>query len=179
MFISSPLCSKCHVIEDRAECVLCKTVRRCVWISDVFMKCVYKVCMNEPSMAQWYRALMQTNTPEHDRMIWALSGTGTHTITYIHVYTCMLPLLHIIPYCPGQTPIQLKHQNLRVGGYTEEVLTCKWFNYPRTRAHPGCEVICQGVLRHHFISALSRPARQWRKLYHATKLYRATKLTNS
>ena len=39
-----------------------------------------------------------------------------------------------IPYCPGQAPIgrsQLKHQNLRVGGYVhvEEVL--KWFNYSR------------------------------------------------
>ena len=34
---------------------------------------------------------------------------------------------------------QLKPQKLRVGsGYMEEVL--KWFNYPHTRAHPGCEV---------------------------------------
>ena len=36
---------------------------------------------------------------------------------------------------------QLKRQNLRVGGYTENVL--KWFNYPHARAHPGCEVSCR------------------------------------
>ena len=35
---------------------------------------------------------------------------------------------------------QLKCQNLRVGGYTENSL--KWFNYPHARAHPGCEVSC-------------------------------------
>ena len=35
---------------------------------------------------------------------------------------------------------QLKHQNLRVGSYTEKVL--KWFNYPRARAHLRCEVSC-------------------------------------
>ena len=38
---------------------------------------------------------------------------------------------------------QLKRQNLRVGGYTEKEL--KWFNYPRARVHPRCEVSCQGV----------------------------------
>ena len=38
---------------------------------------------------------------------------------------------------------QLKHQNLMVGGYTEKVL--KWFNYPRARAHPRCEVSCHGT----------------------------------
>ena len=38
---------------------------------------------------------------------------------------------------------QLKCQNLRVGGYMKNEL--KWFNYPRARAHPGCEVSCQGV----------------------------------
>ena len=38
---------------------------------------------------------------------------------------------------------QLKHQKLKVGGYTEKEL--KWFNYPRTRGHPGCKVSCQGV----------------------------------
>ena len=35
---------------------------------------------------------------------------------------------------------QLKHQILRVGGYTEEVL--EWFDYPRASAHSGCEVSC-------------------------------------
>ena len=40
---------------------------------------------------------------------------------------------------------QLKHQKLRVGRYTENVLTCKWFNYPHPRAHPGCEVSCHGT----------------------------------
>ena len=38
---------------------------------------------------------------------------------------------------------QLKRQKLRVGGCTEEVL--KWFNYPPAKAHPRCEVSCQGV----------------------------------
>ena len=38
---------------------------------------------------------------------------------------------------------QLKRQNLGVGGYTEKVL--KWFNYPRERAHPGCEVGTHGA----------------------------------
>ena len=38
---------------------------------------------------------------------------------------------------------QLKLQNLRVGGYTENSL--KWFNYPHARAHPGCEVSCHGT----------------------------------
>ena len=38
---------------------------------------------------------------------------------------------------------QLKLQNFGVGGYTEKVL--KWFNYPRARAHPRCEVGSHGV----------------------------------
>ena len=38
---------------------------------------------------------------------------------------------------------QLKCLKLRVGGSMKEVL--KWFNYPPARAHPGCEVSCQGV----------------------------------
>ena len=36
-----------------------------------------------------------------------------------------------------------KRQNLRVDSYTENML--KWFNYPHTRAHPGCEVSCHGT----------------------------------
>ena len=49
---------------------------------------------------------------------------------------------HIVPSkCPWA--LQLKHQKLGVGGYTEEVV--EWFNYPRTSAHLGCEVSCQGV----------------------------------
>ena len=43
-------------------------------------------------------------------------------------------------------------------------------NYPRARAHPRCEVSSQGVPHHHFVHASSRPARQWRKLCHTTKL---------
>ena len=35
---------------------------------------------------------------------------------------------------------QLKHQNLRVGGYTEKVH--KRINYLHARAHPGCKVRC-------------------------------------
>ena len=45
----------------------------------------------------------------------------------------------------GKRPWVLAAQvpKLRGCGYTEEVL--KWFNYPHARAHPGCEVSCQGV----------------------------------
>ena len=32
-----------------------------------------------------------------------------------------------------------------VRGYTENVLINKWFNYPHARAHPGCEVGCNGT----------------------------------
>ena len=74
----------------------------------------------------------------------------------------------IIPYCPEQAPI--KRQKLRVGGYTEKVL--EWFNYPRARAHPGCEVSCQGVyciVTSCFVEA--SPI--------VEKAYRATKLTVS
>ena len=46
----------------------------------------------------------------------------------------------------------------------------KVLNYLRARAHPKCEVSCQGVPHRHFVHASSRPARQWRKLYHATEL---------
>ena len=62
---------------------------------------------------------------------------------------------------------QLKHQKLKVGGYTEEVF--EWFNYSCVSAYPGCEVSCQGVLHCHFIHASSRPARWLGKLYHARK----------
>ena len=50
---------------------------------------------------------------------------------------------------------QLKHQKLRVGGYTEKVL--EWFNYPCARAHPGCEVNCQGVLHRRFVCRRGQP----------------------
>ena len=39
--------------------------------------------------------------------------------------------------------LQLKCQNLRVGGYTKKVF--KWFNYPHARAHPGCEFSYHGT----------------------------------
>jgi len=48
---------------------------------------------------------------------------------------------------------QLKCQNLRVGGYTKNSL--KWFNYPRARAHPGCEVSCMGL------NGLASSVRPW------------------
>ena len=57
--------------------------------------------------------------------------------------------------------LQLKCQKLGVASYLEELL--KWFNFPHTKAHPGCEVSCQGIpnlpassLRPCFIKA--RPA---------------------
>ena len=49
-------------------------------------------------------------------------------------------------YCPGPSTngcSQLKHQNLRVGGYTEKVL--KRINYLHARAHTGCKVRCHGT----------------------------------
>ena len=39
--------------------------------------------------------------------------------------------------------LQLKCQKLGVASYLEELL--KWFNFPHTKAHPGCEVSCQGI----------------------------------
>ena len=42
-----------------------------------------------------------------------------------------------------------------MGGYTEKVL--EWFKYPRARAHPGCEVNCQGVLYRHFALHRGQP----------------------
>ena len=33
---------------------------------------------------------------------------------------------------------QLKHQKLRVGGYTKEVL--EWFDYPHASAHPDTKL---------------------------------------
>ena len=54
---------------------------------------------------------------------------------------------HQVSYCIARASAhgrsQLKRQNLRVGGYTENVL--KLFNYPHARAHPGCEVSCHGT----------------------------------
>ena len=47
--------------------------------------------------------------------------------------------------------LQLKCQKFRVGGYMENVL--EWFKYPHTRAHPGCEVNCQGVPHRRFVEA--------------------------
>ena len=51
--------------------------------------------------------------------------------------------------------LQLKCQKLRVGGYTEKVL--EWFKYPHTRAHPGCEVNCQGVPHCRFVLRRGQP----------------------
>ena len=56
---------------------------------------------------------------------------------------------------------------LRVGSCMEKVL--KWFNYSRAKAHPGCEVSCQGVLNQLVASSvLCRGQPDWRKLYRAT-----------
>ena len=50
---------------------------------------------------------------------------------------------------------QPKCHKLRVGGYTEKVL--EWFNYPRARAHSGCEVSCQGVPHRRFVLHRGQP----------------------
>ena len=61
---------------------------------------------------------------------------------------------------------QLKHQNLRVGGCTEEML--KWLNYiPVQGPTLDAKLAARGYqinLPRHFVRALLRPARQWRKL---------------
>ena len=51
----------------------------------------------------------------------------------------------VLPWASAYGCSQLKRQKLMMGGYTEKVF--KWFNYmyPCARAHPGCEVTCQGV----------------------------------
>ena len=63
---------------------------------------------------------------------------------------------------PSKRPWVLAAQ-VRVGSYTEKVL--KRFNYPRPRAHPRCEVSCQGVPYRRFVHASLRPPWQWRKLW--------------
>ena len=58
---------------------------------------------------------------------------------------------NFVLYCPhGHS--QLKHQKLRVGSYTEEVL--EWFDYPRASTNPGYEVSCQGVPNRPAMAAL-------------------------
>ena len=58
-------------------------------------------------------------------------------MAYIHIYTQGHIELPKAARCAilSRASAQLKHQNLRVGGYTEEVL--EWFNYmyPRERPH--------------------------------------------
>ena len=50
----------------------------------------------------------------------------------------------VLSWASAHEHLQLKCQNLRVGGYTKVL---KWFNYPRARAHPGCEFSCHGQNR--------------------------------
>ena len=66
---------------------------------------------------------------------------------------------------------QLKHQKLRVGGYTKEVL--EWSNYLRANAHPWCEVSCQGRidLNCRFARASSTPAWRWKTLYRQCRIH--------
>ena len=53
------------------------------------------------------------------------------------------PLCTVLSCASAHRCLQLKLQNLRVGGSTEEVL--ERFNYPRARVYPRCEVSYQGV----------------------------------
>ena len=73
--------------------------------------------------------------------------------------------LHAVNYrlVPGKRPRALAAQapKKKVGSYTEKEL--KWFNYPRTRAYPECEVSCQRVrnrLASSLIRGSSKTARQ-------------------
>ena len=75
-------------------------------------------------------------------------GTVVFICVYcVHWYSYSIARKRILYYhiVPGKRPWALAAQapNLRVGGCTEEVL--KWFNYPCARAHPSCEVSCQGI----------------------------------
>ena len=61
-------------------------------------------------------------------------------------------------YCPEQVPMGACSSSTKNWGwvvYTEKVL--EWFNYPRARAHPGCELICQGVPNCHFMLRRGQP----------------------
>ena len=65
---------------------------------------------------------------------------------------------------------QLKHQQLRVDSYMENLLINKWFNYPHARAHLGCELLWDQMNLHRwFVRDSLKSARQWRKLYRVTK----------
>jgi len=97
-------------------------------------------------------------------VIWTNALTSTTTFS-----SSILPLFAytVLSRVNTHGRSQLKRQKLRVGGYTEKVL-----NYLRARAHLGCgcKVSCQSVPHRRFVCASSRPTRQWRKLYHTTKL---------
>ena len=49
---------------------------------------------------------------------------------YVCIYVCMY-VCTVLSRASGHGCLQLKRQNLRVGGYMKKVL--KWFNYPRAR----------------------------------------------
>ena len=76
------------------------------------------------------------------------SSKGSAITKIPNIPQCTLPpcsggQTRLVRYCPAHGCSQLKRQNLRVGGYTENSL--KWFNYPHARAHPGCKVRCHGT----------------------------------
>ena len=54
-----------------------------------------------------------------------------------------IKLLLVLSRASAHGLSQLKHQKLRVGGYTQVVL--EWFNYPRASTYPRCEVSCLGT----------------------------------
>ena len=58
----------------------------------------------------------------------------------------------VLSWAGAHECLQLKHQKLGVGGYTEGVL--KWFDCPRASAHPGCEVSCPVCTKLTCIAAL-------------------------
>ena len=62
-----------------------------------------------------------------------------------------IPVYTVLSRASAHGCSQLKRQKVWVGGYMEKVL--EWFNYPRARAHPGCEVNCQGVPHRGFVKA--------------------------
>ena len=98
----------------------------------------------------------------------SLSGTSTHTCIYMYMYiqcTCIYYYSYtytILCRASALGRSQLKHQNLRVGGYIHVKEVLKWFNYPHARAHPGYKVSCQRVPHHCFVHASARLAPQWR-----------------
>ena len=95
---------------------------------------------------QTYCIVQASTHPPNLTVLWffeVLCVTTHHAKFYCSESKVSQPSSHtVLSQASAHGYSQLKRQKLRVGGYTEEL---KWFNYPCTRARPGCKVSCQGV----------------------------------